>query len=64
MQRDLISTPPLWEGLMELNLTAEELNIPPNPDYVSPKEMRIIKFYENQIVSMQNSKLIPPLAAN
>ena len=49
--------PPLWEELTELHLTTEDLNIAPNPDYFSPKEMRIIKFYENQIVSMQNSKL-------
>ena len=53
--------PPLWDELTELHLTADNLNIPPNPDYFSPKEMRIIKFYENQIIAMQNSKLIPPL---
>ena len=54
--------PPLWEELTELHLTADDLHIPPNPDYFSPKEMRIIKFYENQIIAMQNSKLIPPLS--
>ena len=54
--------PPLWDELTELHLTADDLNIPPNPDYFSPKEMRIIKFYENQIIAMQNSKLIPPLS--
>ena len=54
--------PPLWEELTELHLTADDLNIPRNPDYFSAKEMRIIQFYENQIVSMQNSKLIPPLS--
>ena len=54
--------PPLWEELTELHLTADDLNIPRNPDYFLAKEMRIIQFYENQIVSMQNSKLIPPLS--
>jgi len=48
---------PLWEDFSEVNLTAQDLELPQSQLF-TPRERSIVTFYENQIKEMQNLKII------